>query len=202
MKINPRIHWFAFFCFVSAQLVARNPQTAPARQAHTPNRPTASSAPGSDQGSKIDPAKEAAIRRLLDLTGGAALASQMMDGMQKNIKPLMSDALPPGDYRDKLIDLFFERFRSKANLQQLVDLSVQLYDKYLSKDEVEGLIQFYSTPLGQKTLSVLPKMMGEMQTESMKWGQDLGAQSMLEVLSEHPELRQAMEDAQKGVKAH
>jgi len=184
VKISARIAWFIFFCMVSAQAVARNPQAASTRQTREPGTSTSTSTPESTQTSKIDPVKEAAIRRLIELTGGTTLATQVMDGMQKNIKPLMANALPPGEYRDKLIDLFFERFRSKANLQQLTDMSVQLYDKYLSKEEVEGLIQFYSTPLGQKTLSVLPKMMVEMQTEGMKWGQDLGTQSMLEVLSE------------------
>jgi len=116
------------------------------------------------------------------------------------LKPMMANIFPPGEYRDKLIDLFFEKFRSKADTQVLINLTVQMYDKYLTEEEIKGLIQFYSTPLGQKTLSVLPKLMVELQGESMKWGEDLGRQSMIEVLSEHPELRKAMEDAQKSVK--
>ena len=115
---------------------------------------------------------------------------------------MMEKLLPPGDYRDKLIDLFFAKFRSKADLQVLVNLAVRMYDKYLSEEEIKGLIQFYSTPLGQKTLSVLPKLTVEMQSESMKWGEELGRQSMIEVLSEHPELRKALEDASTNAKPH
>ncbi|HXB22052.1 MAG TPA: DUF2059 domain-containing protein [Candidatus Solibacter sp.] len=147
---------------------------------------------------KIDSAKEADIRRLLDLTGVKALVAQTMDGMQQSIKPMLANSLPPGEYRAKLIDLFFEKFRSKAGTQHLLDMVVPTYDKYFSHEEIKGLLKFYETPLGQKAISVLPQMMGEMQEEGRKWGENLGRESMIEVLAEHPDLRQALEAAQKG----
>jgi hypothetical protein len=148
--------------------------------------------------SKIDPAKEADIRRLLELSGAKTLAVQTMNTMQESIKPIMSNSLPPGDYRDKLIDLFFEKFRSKADVQHLMDIAVPVYDKYLSGEEVKGLIKFYETPLGQKTVKTLPQMIGEIQEQTKDWGENLGRESMLEVLAEHPELEKAMEAAQKS----
>src|SRR6266853_4431341 len=57
-------------------------------------------------------AKQADIRRLLELTGAAGMAAQSMDGLEKSIRSLMSDSLPPGDYRDQLVDLFFQKFHS------------------------------------------------------------------------------------------
>lgn len=146
---------------------------------------------------KIDPAKEADIRRLLELTGAKALAVQTMTSMEDGIKPLMSNSLPPGDYRDRLIDLFFAKFHSKADAQHLVDIAVPIYDKYLTAEEVKGLIKFYETPLGQKATGVMPKMVSEIQGESREWGEKLGRESMEEVMSEHPELEKALEAAQK-----
>jgi hypothetical protein len=202
MKIRALISWLFLFCRFSAQAVARTRQTSPNQRVDEPRTPASISGTDSIAPSKIDPAKEAAIRQLIDLTGGTTVVNQVMDGVQKNMKPMMVNMLPPGEYRDKLIDLFFEKFRSKADVRVLVNLAVQMYDKYLSEEEIKGLIQFYSTPLGQKTLSVLPKLMVELQGESMKWGQDLGRQSMIEVLSEHPELRKALEDASQSAKPH
>ncbi len=172
----------------SPKLQANQPPNSPQR------------GPNADLGGAagMDPAKEADIRQLMDVTGGKAMVQQVMDEMEKNIKPLLANSLPPGDYRDKLIDKFFEKFHSKANVQQLLDMAVPIYDKYLSDEEIKGLINFYKTPLGQKTLSVLPKLMVEMQTQSMNWGQNLGRQSMQEVLAEHPDLAKALEDAAKG----
>ena len=148
--------------------------------------------------SPIDPAKEADIRHLLDVTGARSLANQTMANMENSIKPMMTNALPPGEYRAKLIDLFFTKFQAKVDTQHLVDLAVPIYDKYLSDDDIKGLTQFYQTPLGQKTLTVLPKLLGECQEAGRKWGSDVGRQSMLEVLAEHPELEKAMEDQQKA----
>src|SRR5437899_6545913 len=48
---------------------------------------------------KIDPAKEADILRLLDISGAKGLAQQTMDNMQTNVKPVLMNSLPPGDYR-------------------------------------------------------------------------------------------------------
>jgi hypothetical protein len=108
--------------------------------------------------------------------------------------------LPAGDYRAKLVDLFFEKFQNhlKEELQQLLELAVPLYDKYFSHEDIKGLIKFYETPLGQKALSVLPNLSVEMQGEGMKLGEKIGRQSMMEVLSEHPELQKALEEAQKS----
>ena len=159
---------------------------------------------GSSEGQhKIDPAKEADIRRLLDLAGTKTAIAQVMDGMAKNVRPTMSRSLPPGDYREKLVDLFLERFQDhmKTQMQQLLDLAVPLYDKYFSDEDIKGIIKFYETPVGQKAISVLPTLSVQLQGEGMKLGERLGRQSMMEVLSEHPELQKALADAQKAKSA-
>jgi len=145
----------------------------------------------------LDAAKKADIRRLMDLAGTGLLVGQVMDGMERNIKPLMMNALPPGEYREKLVDLFFAKFQSKADPRQLLDLAVPAYDKYYTHEEIKGLIQFYGTPLGQKLVSVQPKMTGELQEAGRKWGEGLGRDSMIEVLAEHPDLATALLAAKK-----
>jgi hypothetical protein len=147
---------------------------------------------------KIDPAKEADIRRLLDLTKFALLATQIMEGMEGSIKPLMMSSFPPGEYRERLIDLFFAKFHSKISADQLLGLAVPIYEQYYTHDEIKGLIQFYETPLGQKLTSVQAQISGELQAAGRKWGEGLGRDSMLEVLAEHPELATALEAAKKG----
>ncbi len=166
-----------------------------------PSQPTASAPSPTAQPSKIDPAKAAEIRQLMEVAGTKAIMIQTMDSMSGNIKPLLTKALPPGEYRDKVVDLFFVKFRSKADPQQLLDLIVPLYDKYLSEQEIKALTQFYQTPLGQKTMQVMPKLTAESAELGRKWGEELGRQSMLDVLSEHPELEKALEDAKKNAPA-
>lgn len=137
----------------------------------------------------------------MDLAGTRLFVTQLMDGMEKSLKPLMIGALPPGEYREKLIDLFFTKFNSKGSPQQFLDLAVPTYDRYYSHEEIKGLIRFYETPLGQKLASVQPKMSAELQEVGRKWGEGVGRDSMVEVLAEHPELATALEAAKKGTRA-
>jgi uncharacterized protein len=156
---------------------------------------TTDTATSPDSSPKIDPVKAADIQRLIEIAGMKKLMTETMDSMETNIRPTLARSLPPGPYRDKLIDLFFERFRSKLKIQQFIDMAAAAYDKYLSDEDIKGMIAFYQTPLGQKTLTVLPKLTVELQSEGMQLGERAGRDSMTEVLSEHPDLAKAMQDA-------
>jgi len=144
---------------------------------------------------KVDPAKEASIRRLFEIQGTRKAMEQVISGMSENMKPTLQKMLPPGDYQEKLISLFFEKFQSKLKVDDLVALSMPVYDKYFSKEDIDGLIQFYQTPIGKKVLSVLPQVLIESQTSAMHMGEEIGRQSMMEVLAEHPDIAKALEEA-------
>jgi uncharacterized protein len=185
MKLCPAIACLFLFVGTLAQ-----PQTA--SQAAGQQRP-----PAGTQPVKIDPAKEADIRKLMELTGAAMLAKQTMDRMVDGLRPLMISALPPGEYRGKLVDLFVAKFLSRADPKQVLDIAVPIYDKYFSQEEVKGLIQFYQTPLGQKAVSALPKLVAELGDAGRQWGRQLGQEAMQDVLAENPVLAQALEAARK-----
>ena len=158
----------------------------------------AKNAPADKPTDKIDPAKEADIRRLLVVMGAQTAATQMMGDMEKNIRPLLMSSLPAGEYRNRLIDLFFKKFQSKLDPDVMADLAIPVYDKYLSDADVRGMIEFYSTPLGKKVVQVLPQLMSESGERGRQWGERLGRDSMTEVLSENPDLQKAMQEASKG----
>src|SRR5215813_7859910 len=82
---------------------------------------------------KIDPAKDALVRKLFEIQGTRKTMQEVIAGISNNMKPTLVRSLPPGDYRDKLIDLFFERFQSKLKVDDLIEVTVPVYDKYFSK---------------------------------------------------------------------
>ena len=151
---------------------------------------------------QAEQSKQEDIRRLLQITGAGSIATQSMDQMEKTIRPVVTDALPPGDYREKLVDLFFEKFRSKRQPAELANLVIPIYDKYYTDEDIRGLIQLYQTPLGKKMLSTLPQVMAESQAAGTKWGEQIGRESMMEVLAEHPELQKALEEAKNNSQSH
>src|SRR5262249_35899349 len=133
--------WLAVPVFLSFTAINAHAQTATAKQQ------PAAAATTSAAATKIDPAKEADIRKLLDLVGTKALAAQSIESMTKSIKPVLTNSLPPGDYREKLVDLFFAKFSSKANLQHLLDMAIPIYDRHFLHQEISNLITFYPSPI-------------------------------------------------------
>jgi len=191
----------ALFLVCIAPIATVAQTAAPQKPAATQTQSSAASTPAkpadsaAKPASSVDPAKEAAIRKLFEVQGTRTTMQAAIAGMSENMKPMLASSLPPGEYRDKLIDLFFQKFQSKINVDQLIDLAVPIYDKHFSMEDLEGLTKFYQTPLGKKAVSALPQVVIETQTASMKWGQQLGQQAMMEVLDEHPDLKKSLEDA-------
>lgn len=169
---------------------------SPGAQASTSPTASAKAAPApTANASGIDPAKEAAIRRLFEVGGTKDSVKQLMNGMTDTMKPMLESSLPPGEYRAQLIELFFQRFLSKFSSDQLLEMAIPIYDKHFSVEEIDGLTKFYQTPLGKKAISVLPQIVLETQAAGRQMGEVIGRESMMEVLNEHPDLRKALEEA-------
>lgn len=53
---------------------------------------------------------------------------------------------------------FFEDHMSYEALEPQL---IQMYEKHYTTEELKGLTEFYSSPLGQKTISTMPALMAE-----------------------------------------
>lgn len=102
--------------------------------------------------------KEAKIRRLLDIMQAGDMSKQVMDRMVDTLSGMPN--LPAG---------FVDEFKKTVDPQELVDLTVPIYDKHLTEEEVEGLLKFYSTPVGQKFASVQGDIMQEARAAGERW---------------------------------
>ena len=61
-----------------------------------------------------------------------------------------------------------------ALLGDLTELIIGLYHKHFTGDEIKEMIRCYSTPLGKKTIAVMPVLMSESLQAGQQWGQSLG----------------------------
>jgi hypothetical protein len=131
----------AAVCILLAALTLQaSPQ--PQSDALAPSAPQSAESQGTapdaaPPGGKINSAKAADIQRLLEVTGMRSIMAQMVNSMEANLKPAIVASMPPGDYREKLSDLFFEKFNSKLNVQQFIDMATVAYDKYLSDEDIK-----------------------------------------------------------------
>lgn len=202
MTIRPTIILFLLFSLFAVGLPGRaqepvSPQVDTQRVVRL--NPELKVAP---QPTKITPMEEADIRRLMALVGAKELVVQKMAAMERALRPLITNALPPGAYREKLVTFYLERFDAEADPQKVLDLIVPIYAKYFSDQEIRELIRFCQTPLGQKAVKALPKISAESRQAGSALGRKLGREAMREVLMEHPDLAQDLLKARAAQSPH
>lgn len=87
-----------------------------------------------------------------------AYRAQMSNVVLEDMKARMPNA-PPAMF-EELRGAFDEMF-SQIPINEIVDAIVPVYQKYLTKREVEATTAFYSTPEGKSMLQKLPPMVNE-----------------------------------------
>ncbi|HEU5234100.1 MAG TPA: DUF2059 domain-containing protein [Terriglobales bacterium] len=113
-------------------------------------------------------AKRADIRKLIELTGAANISA---DALQKMIEPLKASY-------PQVPEEFWDTFVHEVHSDELVDLVIPIYDKYYTHEEIQELTHFYQTPVGQKTIKVLPKLSAEAIDAGQEWGRTVADRAM------------------------
>ena len=131
---------------------------APAAQAQTAGPP----------GSEASPQQ---VRELLHLVGMDTIQQQM----NAQMTAVMQRALPcvPASYWQGFVDADATR--------HLIDLTVPVYQKHFTAQDLDGLLAFYRSPLGQKMIRVTPLITAERIQIARQWGQQRGTQMMADL---------------------
>jgi len=78
---------------------------------------------------------------------------------------------------------FWDRFQQKMldeSMQEVYDALIPIYKKHLTEADVQGIMEFYSTPAGKSLIEKTPMIM----QESMTVGGELGKRIALKVTEE------------------
>jgi hypothetical protein len=113
-------------------------------------------------------AKRAEIRKLIELTGAANVSAEVM---RQIIGPIRNDF-------PEVPAEFWDNFTKEIRADELVDLVVPLYDKYYTRQEIHELTAFYQSPVGQKTVKVLPSLSAEAISVGQDWGRTVAERAM------------------------
>ena len=134
------------------------------------NPPAGASTPASSstQADKDQAAKRAEIRQLIELTGAANISA---DALRQIISPLRT-GFP------QVPDEFWDTFIKEVRSEELIDLVIPIYDKYYTRAEIHDLTTFYQSPVGQKTIKVLPKLSAEAIDAGQEWGRMVADRAM------------------------
>ncbi|HXX19323.1 MAG TPA: DUF2059 domain-containing protein [Candidatus Acidoferrum sp.] len=140
---------------------------------------------------KVDPAKEAAIRHLMDITQTVKLGDNIATYLAGQVHDGASHAIAP-EKLPKFMDTFNEKFTATAASAKVTEAIVPIYAKAFSMEEIQGLIQFYESPLGQRVVKVLPDVERQSQTAGIEIEQTSALKVLRGMEDDYPELKQIL----------
>jgi len=114
----------------------------------------------------VDPEKEADLHSLLQYVGAkdqlqsaaSESAAQYREKLGASVKNVADDSK-----RQELITVASGSFEKNFDQQRALQQIAAIYDKHFTDDEIKGLLDFYSSPLGQKFAAESPKINKEIQ---------------------------------------
>jgi hypothetical protein len=111
----------------------------------------------------VDAATAAAARRLLTVSGATKLMISSMESMVASQR----------DNNPQIPAAFWDAFMAHArrDTTRLLDLLVPIYASHLTQSDLEELIRFYMSPIGQRYIAAQPAIMLESTKASEGWGE-------------------------------
>jgi hypothetical protein len=140
---------------------------------------------------KSDPAKDAAIRHLMDITEVSRLGERVSNGITGQVRTVVGRTLAP-DRLDKFMATFSQGFTSLSPSGNIVDAIVLIYSRHFSLEDIQGLTQFYESPLGQKVVKNLAVVVQESQSTGMQIGENDAMAVLHGMTGDYPELKQIL----------
>ena len=155
-----RAYLLLWIAIAGLSLVAQQPSNQPA-PAQKKDQPAAAGQPASAD----VPSKEQVLK-LFDLLQIRRNMQMMMQGMKQGAKQGADQALrrrvadPTPEQIEKMNRIADEMF-SDFPLDELLDVIVPVYQRHMTKSDIDAITAFYSSPVGQKMLREQPQMMQE-----------------------------------------
>jgi hypothetical protein len=160
-------------------------QSAPAAQ------PDAAAPAPPSPPAKIDPAKEAAIRHLMDITDTSKLGDAIQGAIASQVQSVMSRTIAP-DQLQKFMDTFNQKFDASAPSSAVTDAMVPIYAQHFSTEEIKGIIQFYESPVGQRLVKEMPAVVQETHTVGAEIDQKAAIDTLRAMSGDYPQLKQML----------
>jgi uncharacterized protein len=163
--------------------VAAPPSAQPGQK--PPAAPATSRGPAAQ---KVDPEKEKAIRHLMDLNGSSKLADNITQAVAFQVKTAMSRSLA-GDRLQKFMDDFNQKLTARSPASEVADAEISTYAQHFSMEDLEGIIRFYESPVGQRMAKALPEVMQESQKSAADIERSAALSTLREMTDDYPELK-------------
>lgn len=113
-------------------------------------------------------ASVADVRRLMTVMN--VNSDEMIQGIMGSMKQFTKSSLE-GEAGEKF-ETMFDEFMKGMDFSEITELTIPVYQKYFTPEDIRGMITFYESPVGKKWVGAMPKIMADSMAISMKWMQD------------------------------
>lgn len=185
----------AVFLFVlmaaAAPLYAQQSVAEAAAQAKAKSEGLAADAPTHDQ-----------VMKLLDLMQVRKSMALMMDGMKQAMKQGAEEAFRervpnPTPKQLEALNGMVDDMMADMPLNELIEAMVPIYRRHFNKSDVDEVIRFYSSTVGQKLLREQPQMI----QEGMQAGMEIQQKRMDQMMAKIRERTEKMAEEEEKDKA-
>ena len=111
-----------------------------------------------------------------------------IQGIEKNWEMLLAQMIQLQKESNPDIETeFWDRFKNEIltdSYKKLYEITIPIYKKYLTKDEVIAIINFYESDAGKSLISKTPFILKEAMEAGEKLGKDIGTQIAKEIEEE------------------
>ena len=112
------------------------------------------------------PATKEDIQRYLEVAQSREMMSKIIDAMMKPMHQMIHEQYEkdkdklPADFETRMNKVMDDTMKSFP-WDEMLESMVPIYQKHLTKGDIDHLVVFYSTPTGQKVLRELPAITAE-----------------------------------------
>lgn len=170
--------------FLAIQGASQNPVSAGQQSASAQSQSSQATAKA------IDPAKDADIRSLMELTGARDQIQDALTNSSEQYREKLMATVPNNDRGQAFVTSFVDGYQKKFDVNQLTEQLVSIYDKHYTDEEIKGLLQFYGSPLGQKVAAEMPKIAREVQAASRTEGAKAAKDTLQALKAQNPGIGQ------------
>ena len=185
MKLGTAL--IAAVLLTASPLLAQAPPGA-AQQKPAPAQPGQPAATPPAPSEKLDPAKDAAIRHLLEITGVSKEGEDIAAGWTDRVHTGMGRVVA-ADQLPKFMETFTAKFSASAPPAAITDAMVAIYARHFSIEDIQGVTKFYESPLGQLMVKEMPDVSREAQTAGMQMDQKVVIEVLRGMSDEYPQIK-------------
>jgi uncharacterized protein len=160
-----------------------------ASQSSTQPNPATSTSSAEKRAMNVPPDEEKAIRRLMALLGTDKIAESFDQSLNIQLRDAMSRRGMPDDKLKQFLQDFGQNFAAQSVDAKVNTALVQVFASNLSAEDINGLVQFYESPLGNRFMNALPTISQSSQQQGSTIVRDQAIVVLRQMTDQYPEVK-------------